>query len=347
MRRTNFSSKIGWGVAATVLFSTLSTVPVGASTDLVARALFPSSLLASVPLARLHFSGPVDATKLPSITTRPALETSWQQIGPNDVRAVTTTELVPNANYLIGVPTRISCTTVCVSLARVARTVKAGGSELWLQQLLAAQNYLPVEFHSAVNDPMALTPGPGSMVWRFPTLARLLQSKWRVGLPNIIEQGAIMRFQDDHHLATSGVADNATWTALLRAAADVKVSPKPYSYVDVSMVQPETLTLYVNGVATFHSYVNTGIPQSTTAPGTYPVYLRYTTTTMSGTNPDGTKYHDTGIPWVSYFHGGDALHGFLRYSYGSPQSLGCVEMRFNDAKAIFYFTPIGTLVTVR
>jgi len=67
---------------------------------------------------------------------------------------------------------------------------------------------------------------------------------------------------------------------------------------------------------------------------------------MSGTNPDGSHYHDTGIPWVSYFHGGDALHGFLRSSYGWPQSLGCVEMRYNDAHTVFPYTPIGTLVTV-
>jgi len=75
--------------------------------------------------------------------------------------------------------------------------------------------------------------------------------------------------------------------------------------------------------------------------------LRFVTTTMSGTNPDGSKYHDTGIPWVSYFNGGDALHGFIRSSYGYPQSLGCVEMSFDNAKTVYPSTPIGTLVTVQ
>ena len=42
---------------------------------------------------------------------------------------------------------------------------------------------------------------------------------------------------------------------------------------------------------------------------------------MSGTNPDGSHYIDPGIPDVSYFNGGDALHGFIRASYGFPQSL--------------------------
>ena len=69
-------------------------------------------------------------------------------------------------------------------------------------------------------------------------------------------------------------------------------------------------------------------------------------TTMSGTEPGGQKYSDPGIPWVSYFHGGDALHGYLRAQYGYPQSLGCVEMPYSSAETVFPLTPIGTLVTI-
>jgi lipoprotein-anchoring transpeptidase ErfK/SrfK len=67
---------------------------------------------------------------------------------------------------------------------------------------------------------------------------------------------------------------------------------------------------------------------------------------MTGTNPDGSKYSDPGIPWVSYFNGGDALHGFVRGSYGFPQSDGCVEMPPSHAEVVYPLTPIGTLVTV-
>jgi lipoprotein-anchoring transpeptidase ErfK/SrfK len=67
---------------------------------------------------------------------------------------------------------------------------------------------------------------------------------------------------------------------------------------------------------------------------------------MTGVNPDGTPYSDPGIPWVSYFNGGDALHGFIRASYGFPQSLGCVEMPYANAARVYPFTPIGTLVNV-
>ncbi len=37
-------------------------------------------------------------------------------------------------------------------------------------------------------------------------------------------------------------------------------------------------------------------PEAPTALGTYPVYLRFTSTTMRGTEPDGARYYDPGVP---------------------------------------------------
>jgi len=155
-----------------------------------------------------------------------------------------------------------------------------------------------------------------------------------------------MDFQRVTNLPTTGVADSATWTALLHAVSTNSVDPNTYNYVSVSETYPETLRLYVGGTLTYTTLVNTGIPQAPTSFGTYPVYLRFTSQTMSGTNPDGTHYSDPGIPWISYFLGGEALHGYIRYHYGFPQSLGCVEMPFASAKTVWPYTPIGTLVSV-
>ena len=69
-------------------------------------------------------------------------------------------------------------------------------------------------------------------------------------------------------------------------------------------------------------------------------------TSLGGTNPDGSHYEDPGIKWVSYFNGGDALHNFDRASFGTPQSLGCVELPLASAAEVYPYTPIGTLVTV-
>jgi lipoprotein-anchoring transpeptidase ErfK/SrfK len=106
------------------------------------------------------------------------------------------------------------------------------------------------------------------------------------------------------------------------------------------------LTLYSGGRVVLQTPANTGIPQRPTQRGTFAVFEHVRSGTMTGTNPDGTHYHDVGIPWISYFNGGDAIHGFLRVSYGTRQSLGCVELPYAQAAKVWPYTPIGTLVTV-
>ena len=191
----------------------------------------------------------------------------------------------------------------------------------------------------------------GSFTWLYPSLPQSLSAQWVPGVANQILKGAVMSFQDVHGLATTGVTTIQTWNALLQAAKKSEFSPRPYNYVDVAQnigkAAPQLLTLYISGVSSFHTLANSGISAAPSDPGTFPVYLRYATTTMSGTNPDGSKYHDTGIPWVSYYNGGEGLHGFIRSTYGSRQSLGCIELPFSSAGTIWPHTPIGTLVTVR
>ena len=44
-----------------------------------------------------------------------------------------------------------------------------------------------------------------------------------------------------------------------------------------------------------------------------------------------SDYNDPGIRCISYFNGGDAIHAFNRASFGTPQSLGCVELPLASA----------------
>jgi lipoprotein-anchoring transpeptidase ErfK/SrfK len=148
---------------------------------------------------------------------------------------------------------------------------------------------------------------------------------------------------DDETVAQMATPD--TWNALLQAALSNQVDPNPYSYVYVTEHLPETLTLWENGSVVLTSRVNTGISQRPTATGTFPIYVRYTVNYMSGTNPDGSTYHDL-VHWINYFNGGDAVHGFVRGSYGYPQSLGCVELPVSTAQVAFNDLAIGDLVTV-
>lgn len=326
-----------------------TTVSAHAQASLTVRATsqVASRVTTTMPLLRLHFTSPVSATRLPSLELSPALHTRWQQIGPRDVQAVAVATPEPTVSYTITLPTSLRCATTCsVASSRVVQTA-VSINILWEEQLLAELNYLPVSFSPLARQANPSQQVPGFFTWRFAGLLSTLSSQWSPGTDNVILRGALMDFQGVHNLPTSGEIDTATWNTLVGASLSHQTNPASYNYVDVTESSPEVLTLYLNGVKTLHALVNTGISQSPTALGTYPVYLRYTTQTMSGTNPDGTHYSDPGIPWVSYFNGGDALHGFIRASYGFPQSLGCVEMPFASAALVWPHTPIGTLVTVR
>jgi len=186
----------------------------------------------------------------------------------------------------------------------------------------------------------------GNLVWRSNDLPASLVALWKPGQLNVITTGAVMAFESAHRLTVDGEAGPQVWSDLLQAVAQRQVSTAPYDYVVVSQTLPETASVWSDGQVVFTTFVNTGIAVAPTAPGTYPVFARYRVTTMKGKEPDGKPYSDPGIPWVSYFNGGDALHGYVRASYGFPQSLGCVEMTYANAETMFPLTPIGTLVTV-
>jgi peptidoglycan hydrolase-like protein with peptidoglycan-binding domain len=251
----------------------------------------------------------------------------------------------------------------------------AGPSVLRLQQLLAELRYLPLTFTAAAPtsssqpsaaasasaaptlgtgasgpaataDAVSLLPVQGTFRWRYPHIPSALAALWQPGVQTTLVKGAIMAFESDHGLADDGIAGPQVWNALLTAVADHQVNQHAYNYIEVSTANPETLRVWQNGMIVYSTLANTGIAARPTELGTFCVYARYLTTTMSGTNADGTHYHDPGIPDVAYFNGGDAVHGFFRSQYGFPQSLGCVELPYAAAAIVFRYDPIGTLVTV-
>ncbi len=239
------------------------------------------------------------------------------------------------------------------TLRTLSWTVSAG-SPRRLEQLLAQLGYLPLNWHPSASPPQiasalarsALKPPPGTLTWRYRTPAPL-RNLWESHAGRrVLLRGAVMAFESAHGLTPDGVAGPAVWRAILTAALSRKSSAFGYSYVYVSETIPETLTLWHNGRLILQTPVNTGITAAPTALGTYPVYLHLASTTMSGTNPNGTHYSDPGVPWVNYFNGGDAVHGFIRPGYGYPQSLGCVEAPIPTAAKIWPYVQVGTLVTV-
>jgi hypothetical protein len=338
-------------VTFALLPTTLNAPSAGAAVHgpLHVRTITPTGTVVSpdAPL-RVVFNNPLAASS-PMPTIAPAVAGTWAHLSASELSFRASAPMAPGTTYELTVPSTTSDANGTILHTQVTRRFTiAMGSTLRLNQVLAELGYLPLRF--VPTGPFHLTSTAvqrGTFTWRWDDVPPGLSSLWQPTSFTVITKGALMAFESDHNFTTDGVASPQVWDALLRAVSARQMDKATYNYVDVNQALPETLTLYVDMRPIYNTLVNTGIASRPTAFGTYPVYVRYLTTTMTGTNPDGSHYSDPGIPWVSYFNGGDALHGFIRGSYGWPQSLGCVEMPFANAHAVFPYTPIGTLVTVR
>jgi Big-like domain-containing protein/L,D-transpeptidase-like protein len=228
-------------------------------------------------------------------------------------------------------------------------------STMRLQQLMTQLGYLPMTFKSSAGAAVSATDAKAQLAAAYRAPAGTfswkgswpwsLRSQWKAGKYNILNVGAVRAFESVQHMTMDGSAGKAVWTRLLKAVAKGQQNPNGYTYAVASQHYPINLTIWHNGKEVLHSLANTGIPASPTADGTFPVYLKYVYSHMKGTNPDGSKYDDP-VWYASYFNGGDAVHQFDRYSYGSYQSLGCVEVPYSVAKKAYPYLTYGSLVTV-
>lgn len=221
-----------------------------------------------------------------------------------------------------------------------------------LENALARLSYLPFRPVSATSTRLQGSGGTGLTVasgpgfaWTWRVVPAALAALWAPGEPNEMESGALVAFEHDHGLPSSS-SQSQLLAALQRAVAAHQSAPNAYAYVLVSETLPETLSLWQGGRLVLTSLANTGEVGAATPVGTWPVYSRYRTQTMSGEDPDGTPYVYPDVPWVSYFTGNIAVHEFNRSTYGYPQSVGCVELPAGAAATVWNDISYGSLVTV-
>jgi hypothetical protein len=347
--KSSHGSNNGGGTTATTVKSVVTPLAVSSTTP----ASGTTTAASNSPIS-ITFSSAISlGTSTPTLS--PPVAGAWVQASPTTIRYDLAAPLIPSSSEVVTIPggtTGIK--------ARDGGLLPAGtsfgftvadGSVLRLQELLAQLNFLPVSFSPTSTVPPAAKdmaePVLGTFAWRWPNMPAELTSQWTQGLETVITKAAVEMFENQNGVTVDGLAGPLVWTTLLRDVAANKVDTGPYTYVLVSKVLPENLTLYDNGVPQYTNIpVNTGAPGADTVDGTYPVFEHVTSSEMKGTNPDGTTYDDPNVPWASYFNGGDALHGFVRAKYGFPQSNGCVEMTVADAGMLWPLTPVGTLVTV-
>jgi peptidoglycan hydrolase-like protein with peptidoglycan-binding domain len=335
----------------------VSWFPGGASATAVAT---PAPGRTITPLTRitLRFSKPIAkalGTTMPPVS--PTTAGTWHEVDSHTITFIPTDYGYGlDASVVVGLPAGVRLLGGSVAGgASQGHWSVPGGSTLRLQQLLAGLGYLPVTFSPsgapvqqtmAAEEVAAVHPPAGSFPWRYSNTPSDLESEWQAGSDGELTKGAIMAFENDQGMTPDGIAGPAVWKALIAAAVAGRASSFGYTYVNVSEGSPETVDVWHNGNTVVTGPVNTGVAAAPTAQGVFAVFEHLTVTTMTGINPDGSHYSDPGIPWVSYFNGGDALHGFIRASYGFPQSDGCVEMPYAQAAKVWPYTPIGTIVNV-
>jgi lipoprotein-anchoring transpeptidase ErfK/SrfK len=127
---------------------------------------------------------------------------------------------------------------------------------------------------------------------------------------------------------------------------DVPSSPPPASTAGqeiVVVLHEQRVYAYENGQLVRSSLVSTGVVRYPTRVGQFHVYAKYIATLMTGPG-----YYLPNVPYTMYYSGGYALHGtYWHNNFGHPMSHGCVNMLTSEARWLFEWAPVGTLVTVR
>ena len=329
--------------------------PPGKATQLLTWPK-PGGQLGPSAAVRLRFSEPVSTLlhgRTPSL--QPAVAGRWRAVDSHTI------EFAPRGyGFGIDTPVRLKLPVQVrpAPAGKATRTIAwrtPAGSELRLEELLALLGYLPLRWTATTEDAERTVAGQisaavdapaGRFEWRYPNTPAPLVHLWHEGVYTMIVRGAVMAFQNEHGLTVDGFAGRHVWKSLIADVIAGKPRPGGYSYVYVHSAVPQSLNLWHNGRTILTSPGNTGVPAAPTQLGTFPVFEHIPVGTMSGTNPDGSHYNDPGIRYISYFNHGEAIHAFNRASFGTPQSLGCVELPVAAAAKVWPYTPIGTLVTV-
>jgi len=320
-----------------------ATAAATAATPLKVVSVAPATLTGTSRIV-VTFRHPLaDDSVLPAIS--PTTPGQWERDGVT-ATFIPAQSYPPSTHFTLTLPQPNGMATT------IGQAVSDAGSLRFAAQILARLHYLPLDTKAvqpsdaAAEAAAVYLPPAGKFTWRFDNTPSELVTDWKPGQENVVLRGAVIAFQHQEHLAQDGAIGPATWKALQKADLSGEMNPDKYSYISANLYLPQRLNVWVDGKTVLTTAVNGGVAAAPTPLGTYPIYLRYTATTMQGTNPDGTKYKDKGVPWVNYFSGGSAVHGFVRSSYGYPQSVGCLELPPDTAKRVFDLVDYGTLVDV-
>jgi len=128
------------------------------------------------------------------------------------------------------------------------------------------------------------------------------------------------------------------------------VTPKPATeiavgngkrWIDVDLTN-QRVYAYEGDVVVNSFIVSTGTWLTPTVTGSYKIYVKYRSASMSGPG-----YYLPDVPYIMYFFGDYGLHGtYWHNNFGTPMSHGCVNLRTEDAQWLYSWSSVGTVVNV-
>lgn len=127
----------------------------------------------------------------------------------------------------------------------------------------------------------------------------------------------------------------------------VNFNGQKWVLVDLS---DQTTTLYSGNTALQTFVISSGVSPWYTPTGTFYVWYKIPKQVMTGgSHAGGDYYYLPNVTWNTYFtRSGIGFHtAYWHNNFGRPMSHGCINMREADARVVYEFAPIGTMVVVQ
>ncbi|MEN4042749.1 MAG: L,D-transpeptidase family protein [Anaerolineaceae bacterium] len=165
------------------------------------------------------------------------------------------------------------------------------------------------------------------------TTSHLLVANPNIANPNRIYPGQV--------ILIPGEVEQAHRTAEARSALSAEAIATGARWIEVDIAH-QTVRAWEGDELVRSFLVSTGRPRTPTVRGQFHIWVKLLYDDMRG---PGYDLRD--VPYVMYFHKGYGLHGtYWHNDFGTPRSAGCVNLRTEDARWLYHFAEVGTLVEV-
>jgi LysM repeat protein len=197
------------------------------------------------------------------------------------------------------------------------------------------------------SKPQTHTVQPGenlsTIAAKYSTTVQALMSANNITNPSLLYSGQVLTIVKPGQ-GTNGNSSTKPKSTLLEPKPPMgEFGPK---WVEVSL-STQALTAYEGNTPVYSTKISSGRSPYVTVEGTFRVYAKYVQTRMKG-GQGADAYDIPDVPYTMYFYADYALHGaYWHNSFGTPQSHGCVNLTPQDAKWLYDWAPIGTLVVTR